>query len=298
MGEMTFQQALEEYKTVYMPARNLAARTRIEYAHDLEGFIGFLEKSYINRVGELQTAHIDRYLADLDSQGQSGATRKRKAITIRSFLDFLFRNDHLSNDLASRVILPFQEQTTPRILTQTEYTRLLEACSLNPRDFAIISLLLQTGMRLSELTNLRTFDFELLQAIDSELGSTGTIRIIKGGGRKSRNLPLNSKANRAVLAYLNIRPSVQTDFVFLNRLNKPLGPRGVEKVLLKYMRLAGIKGALVHSLRHTFTAHHVAKGTSLETIQEVMGHKDIRTTEAYIPIARQLKQKEIQENAL
>jgi integrase/recombinase XerD len=275
-----------------MPARNLATRTRIEYTHDLEGFIGFLEKSYINRVGELQIAHIDRYLAELDGQGQSGATRKRKAITIRSFLDFLFRNHYLSNDLASKVILPFQEQTTPRILTQAEYTRLLQVCSSNIRDFALITLLLQTGIRLSELTRLKLTDIEISPS------NKGELIVTRSGSRKGRVIPLNSKACQAMQAYLETRLSGKYQNVFLNCQNKPMGVRGVQKRIMMYYRKAKIFGASVHSLRHTFGVQHINKGTRMKTIQEVMGHQDIRTTETYVPLAKEMAKKELEDNAL
>jgi site-specific recombinase XerD len=292
MGEIALRPALEEYKTVYMPARNLAARTRIEYTHDLENFIDYLERSSINRVGELQIPHIDRYLAELDARGLSGATRKRMAITIRSFLAFLFRNSYLSNDLSSRIIIPFPEQVIPRILTQAEYTRLLYVCSSSIRDTAIITLLLQTGIRLSELTRLTLSN--------AEIGSSGKgkLLVISSGSRKGRLIPLNAKASQALEAYLETRSSTKYQILFINYQGKPMGARGIQKRIMKYYQLAKIPGASVHSLRHTFGVQHIAKGTSLKTVQEVMGHQDIRTTEAYIPMANEISRKEIEDNAL
>ncbi|OGD00127.1 hypothetical protein A2701_01050 [Candidatus Amesbacteria bacterium RIFCSPHIGHO2_01_FULL_47_34] len=233
-----------------MPARNLAPRTRREYSHDLTDLITFLEYSGVDRVGEIGLAHLDRYLAILDERGLSGSTRKRKAISIRTFLGFLYRERFISNDISRQVIVPFEESSTPRVLSQSECDRLREACGSNLRDRAIIELLLQTGL----------------------------VRVTAGLRRKSRTLPLNTKASQALTAYLQGRPSPGRDNLFLNRMNKPLGPRGVQKMLTKYLERAGIKGARIHSLRHTFATQHIKKGTSLETIQEVLGHQDIRTT--------------------
>lgn len=103
---------------------------------------------------------------------------------------------------------------------------------------------------------------------------------------------------QALQAYLQVRPVVETDLLFVNKAGEPLGERGVQKMVRKYMDIARIKGASVESLRHTFGTHHAAKGTSLKTIQEVMGHQDSRTTEIYISLARQMKQQELEENAL
>ncbi|KKU63290.1 MAG: XerD [Candidatus Amesbacteria bacterium GW2011_GWA1_47_16] len=143
-----------------MPARNLAPRTRREYSHDLTDLITFLEYSGVDRVGEIGLAHLDRYLAILDERGLSGSTRKRKAISIRTFLGFLYRERFISNDISRQVIVPFEESSTPRVLSQSECDRLREACGSNLRDRAIIELLLQTGIRLSELVRLKVNDID------------------------------------------------------------------------------------------------------------------------------------------
>jgi len=113
-----------------------------------------------------------------------------------------------------------------------------------------------------------------------------------------RVLPLNSKACEAIRVFLNIRPELKVDNLFLIRQEQVLGDKGVQKVLDKYMDNARITGASVHSLRHTYVTHHVARGTSLKTIQEVMGHQDIRTTEVYVSLVREMQRKELQEHAL
>lgn len=281
------QQTLDEFKTVYMPARNLAARTREEYSNDLQAFIDFLGKSGVTRAREISTIYVDRYLAKLDELGYSGSTRKRKAITFRSFLSFLYRNAYISHDISQQVILPFPEHPVPRILTQTEYQNLLQVCSNNIRDKAIIMLLLQTGIRLAELTRLSLSDIHIPE----------TINIAGSNSRKGRAIPLNSKACEALQAYFTARSASEYSSLFLNKFGKPLGDRGVQKIILQYFRQAGIIGASVHSLRHTFAVQHIARGTSLKTVQKIMGHQDIRTTEEYIPLANEVAKKELEENA-
>ena len=288
MGEITLQQALEEFKTVYMPARNLGLRTRIEYANDLRTFIDFLATKGITRAGEMNAVHVDRYLARLDELGLSGSTRKRKAITFRSFLSFLFRNGYLSQDISEKVIIPFPDQPEPRVLTHSEYQRLLQVCANDIRDTAMITLLLQTGIRLSELTRLKLSDVHLPEAIE----------IAGSGSRKGRTIPLISKACEALKAYLTARPASKYPSLFLNMFRQPLGDRGVQKIIMQYFVQAGIVGASVHSLRHTFAVQHLARGTSLKTVQKIMGHQDIRTTEEYILLANEVAKKELEENAL
>lgn len=295
MVEIRLQDALMEFKTVYMPSRNFAARSREEYLNDLEDLLVFLEQLGVERVNELSLPVMDRYLAHLDDRGLAGSTRKRKVVVIRGFLAFLYRNRYLANDISRGVIPPFSEAPIPRILTQKEYTSLIAASSSNIRDLAIIQLLLQTGIRLSELVHLTLSDLDL--PIDnSHLACT--IRVISGGGRKSRELPLNSTACQAIQNYLNGRPEVSSDLVFINNSGQPLGERGVQKVVLKYMAQIQLHGASVQTLRHTFAVQHLAKGTSLKTIQVMLGHKDIRTTEMYVPLAKEIVHREIEENSL
>lgn len=291
MREITWKEALEEFKTIYMPSRNLAARTRIEYLNDLQGFIDFLTKGGAHRVEEIAIRQVDRYLAWLEDQGLTGATRKRKAITFRAFLSFLYRQEYVSQDISRQVILPFAEGTTPRILTQNEYQRLLQASSGNIRDTAIITLLLQTGMRLSELTRMTIQDIEI------QSNQKGEVRIAAFGSRKGRTIPLNAKACQAITVYLQER-SGNSRQLFLNRRGKPLGSRGVEKMLAKYCQKVGIWGTSPQSLRHTFGVQHLARGTSLKTVQKVLGHQDIRTTESYLTLSNELVKQELEENAL
>ena len=104
MGEMTLRQALNAFRTVYLAFRNYASRRREEYINDLEDLIDFLEKSGISRIGEIGTHQVDRYLAELDHRRLAGSTRKRKTISIRSFLAFLFREHHISHDISKKII--------------------------------------------------------------------------------------------------------------------------------------------------------------------------------------------------
>jgi site-specific recombinase XerD len=235
-------------------------------------------------------------LAYLDQKGYAGATRKRKTITIRNFLGFLAQEGYITNDVSKQLITPYAEYKLPRVLTRAEYQRLIDACAGNHRDTASVVLLLQTGIRLSELVRLTPGDIELPEenVVDQDFGQ---LRILGGGGRKDRIVPLNSKACQTLRDYLKTRPESRFHSLLHNRDGSVLGPRGIQKILHKYFTQTGIKGVSVHSLRHTFGTHHAAKGTDIKTIQEVMGHKDVRNTEIYLSLAKEL-QKKIWKNTL
>jgi site-specific recombinase XerD len=178
MGEITVRKAFDDYKTVYMPYRNFAERTRVEYQHDLEDLIEFSEKSGIGHVKTIGVPVIERYVAHLENEGFASLTRKRKVVAIRSFLSFLYQDGYIDTNIAKRIVLPFTESTTPNVLTQTECDKLRKACADSPRDRAIIELTLQTGINLSELVHLTLNDIQL------EEKDQGFMRILGRRGRR------------------------------------------------------------------------------------------------------------------
>src|SRR5215213_1278113 len=194
-----------------MPYRNFAQRTRVEYVNDLQGFIDFAEKAGVIHAKEVGLPIVERFIAGLEQKGYSGLTRKRKVVTIRSFFSFLYRDGYINADIASKVILPFTEITTPHVLTQAECDRLRTACLGNPRDRAIIELLLQTGIKLSELTRLTLNDLDLYKSDREAQGELGIIRIVGNRGKKERMIPLNDKANFALRSYLKVRENAEND---------------------------------------------------------------------------------------
>lgn len=293
MGDISIRKALDDYKTVYMPYRNFAERTREEYLNDLEGFLGFLEKSFIKSVSQLSLRSIQRYVATLEEKGSSSLTRKRKVVSIRSFLQFLYQDGYVETNLATKVILPYTESNLPNILTQKECDRLREACAGSPRDRVIVELLLQTGIKLSELVHLTVSDVEIGEA---QYG--GSMRLIGSRGKKDRLIPLNTKASLALKHYLDMRADAGNNVLFLNRFGESLGESGVQKMLRKYLKQAGIAEANLNTLRHTFGAYHIARGTSLKTIKEILGHTDDRSTIIYQNLAKTVALKELQENAI
>jgi integrase/recombinase XerC len=298
MGGITLRKALDDYKIVYMPSRNFAQRTRVEYLNDLEDLIQVLEQLGLKEAKDIGLPHLERYLAELDNREIAGSTRKRKVVAIRSFLSYLYQDEYISINLAKRLIPPFAEIKTPRYLTKPEYERLLQAASHNPRDFAFIQLLLQTGIKLSELTQLTIKDAELPSDLEHAQNNTGYLHIRGSERQKRRVLSLNQKACLALAKYLKLRPLIDTLSLFTNRFGKPLGPRGVEKAIKKYLTQIGITDASVQTLRHTFGTHHAVKDTPLETIQATMGVRDPRSMTIYFSMARELRGKQLQQNSL
>ena len=293
----TIAQAIALFETVGMPARNLSALTRRSYANDLGHLHRFLESRGITELAGLNLKHLEAYQAEMDRRGYSSATRNRKTQAIRVFFQFLHRQEVLADNVAARLIPPPIQKREPRFLSEEEYQRLLRACSHHARDAAAIEILLQTGMRLSELARLTLTDIELPKRFTPDPENTGTAHVRRKGGKQD-TVPLNFKACRAIAAYLKVRPKVGHDTIFVSKFKTPMTPRAIEYMLSKYLAEAGIKNASVHTLRHTMATHHVAKGTDLKTVQETLGHVSLETTTIYVSLAKKAQRKALQEHAL
>jgi site-specific recombinase XerD len=295
--ELTFQKAIKHFESIYMASRNLSQRTRVEYRTDLNQLTEFLAKSGITKPADVGLYQLQAFLADLDVKRLTGVARRRKVASIRALFGFLLSSRFISQNPTRQLIPPQREYEEPRYLTRVEYQALLQACNQEPRDLALIELLLQTGLRLSELTRLSIHDIELPLYINRDPSNAGNL-VVRGRGRRERTLPLNYKACNALQAWLSIRPNVPSQTLFVTKFDEPMGPRAIQDIVTKYLKDAGIKGASVHSLRHTFGVHHAMKGTDLKTIQAALGHADERTTSIYLTMAKEAMKRQLQDHAL
>ncbi|CAA9342622.1 MAG: hypothetical protein AVDCRST_MAG93-6722 [uncultured Chloroflexia bacterium] len=293
----TLAQALAQFETIGMPARNLATRTRREYVRDLRDVLSYLEHGGTTRLEEVRPRDLEGYLAELDRRGLQGSTRNRKTHTIKTFFKWLVSQELLIRNPALGLIAPRAIKKEPRFLSEDEYRRLLRACSHHARDAAIMELFLQTGMRLSELAHLRLADVELPKRITRDIESMGMVRVQRKGGKIER-IPLNYKACQALAAYLKVRPKVDHNGLFVTKFKTCMTARSIEYMVTKYLAETGIQHASVHTLRHTMATHHVAKGTDLKTLQVTLGHESLATTSIYVSLSKHSQKKALQENAL
>src|SRR5512144_1624623 len=204
--ELLLTEALSRFCDVEMPARNLSPETRRGYSYDLTEWVASASSSL--PVSALSTDVIARYLSALDVRGLRGSTRHRKVAAIKTFLRYLEREGTLPVDFSGRISWPEVQRDEPRALSVPEYTALLREGGHHPRDAAILELLLQTGIRLSELTALTVEDISLptKPSLDPVNGY-GLLRV-RRKGRRLQELILNYKACRALKAYLRGSPGV------------------------------------------------------------------------------------------
>jgi len=244
----SFAGAIDRFIRV-QEGRNRSAQTLRAYRSDLNQMAGWLfaDNSYLAEPSDVTTDDVNDFLAELADRGLSGVSRARKLAAIREFYRWLTNTGVINRSPFDPNDTPNRERKSRTFLTPEEYNRLLAAAGAHPKDFCILTLFIQTGIRISELCELRLGDIDLSQA-------TLTVRL--GKGMVARTIELEKKGSRAIKTWLQVRPDTHYDHLFLNRDEEPLRERGVRDLLHKYCEQAGItKKITPHSLRHTFASY-------------------------------------------
>jgi integrase/recombinase XerD len=278
MKAIDIKNAHLEFKK-YLGANKRSASTIVAYSKDIEQLVGFLKELSKNHIHEITKEDLESFLAKMAKNGYTPKSISRKLNSIRTFYRFLKLNEYVADDPSLLVAHPRYQLAAPRILTPMEYRALRDAARNDQRMFAIIELLLQTGIRIGELANLRLSDIQKDQ-----------LHIAPYEKHEERIVPLNIRAQEALNGYLKLRPkqSVKgnSEHLFITKSGKPFLIRNIRTSVERYFRLAEIKSAKVNDLRHTFVAHHLKHGVSLNLISKVLGHKRLSTTERYLEFVK------------
>jgi len=259
--------------------RGASPHTLRNYGVDLREFQAFLSGK---EPAEVDPLVIRSFLAHLKSRGHSRATLSRKLAALRSFFKYLVRENRIPSNPILGISSPKKEKKLPRFLDLTEVTHLLEAPSEKnwegKRDRSILETLYSSGVRVSELVGLSQGDADLL---------SGLLKI-RGKGKKERMVPIGEKALDAVRNYLGSIPQRfcktgdGNQALFLNRFGSRLTDRSVRRLIVKYARQISLKqGISPHTLRHTFATHLLDRGADLRSVQELLGHANLSTTQIY-----------------
>ncbi|MHC4645291.1 MAG: tyrosine recombinase XerC [Planctomycetota bacterium] len=244
------------------------------------------------------TADIRAYLGYLNEKQYSKSTIARKLATLRSFYKFLVKRGRVSSNPVVAIRTPKQEKKLPRFLEYEEVKRLLETPSLGSwlgaRDRAIMETLYSTGMRVSELVGLNMDDIDFL----------GEVVHIRGKGKKERIAPISSSALQVIQHYMefrNKRAQSNSNFdsrvLFVNKHGRRLSTRSVRRKMDKYLKMAGLDPAISpHTLRHSFATHMLNNGADLRSVQELLGHQSLSTTQIYTHLGTR-KLKEVYQGA-
>lgn len=257
--------------TNFLKENNRSTSTIVAYGKDVDQLVSFLGELSKQHIHEVTKDDIQAFLSKLTKDGYTPKTISRKINSTRTFYRFLKVNEYVTDDPSLLVEHPRYELAPPRILTPTEYRALRDSARNDPRMFAIIELLLQTGIRIGELAQLRLEDLQ-----------GDNLRIRPYEKHEERLVPLNRSAKEALKRYLEIRPKVKEDRIFVTKSGKPFLIRNIRTAVERYFKLAEIENAKVNDLRHTFVAHHLKHGVSLVVLSKILGHKRLSTTERYL----------------
>jgi integrase/recombinase XerC len=261
------------------------------YRTDLGQFLAWLHATNVvaRTPAGVVKADVSEYLTHLARRGITGLSRARTLSAVRRYFAFLVDEGAIARSPAAGVETPTKEKNTRTWLRPEEYRAMLAHAGGSPRDYAILQVFLQTGVRVSELCDLRLRDVDL----------ANRVLTVRGKGRVERVIELERRGVQAIRSWLAIRPHAVDDRLFLNYRGEPLGERGVRKLVVKYRRAAGIaRHATPHSFRHTFGTLKAQQGVSPYRLKEWLGHAKLDTTQIYVHLARTNAGKEMEATSL
>ncbi len=278
--------SIEAWVAAFLEERrreNLSPHTLRAYAADLRQFAGFTAAGGRPATpAEVDLLWLRRWLAGLHQQRLRATTLRRKIAAVRSFFDYLRRQGEVPSNVARHLSTPKAPQSIPRVMTAEQVNGMLDSAAARTerprleRDLAILELLYGCGIRVGELVGLNVEDLDL---------DSGWLRV-RGKGRKERQVPLPGKAKTALGRWLAVRqPAKGQPAVFLNRFGSRLSDRSIRNLTKLYATLlAGDSSVHPHSFRHAYATHLLGDGADLRSIQELLGHARLSTTQRYTKV--------------
>ena len=264
--------------------KGLSKNTIVSYRQDLIKFIEYLKSRNVTKVQDVTKHSVSKYLYFLKDKSLSSSSISRNLVAIKVFFKFLIAERIITEDVAGVLESPRLTQYLPEVLGMQEVTKMLDTPDtrnlLGQRDKAVLELMYATGMRVSEVVGLMRENLNM---------DVGFIKCTGKGG-KERIVPVGKIAKLALSRYMEkSRPRLlgkkEDRHLFLSRLGKKISRQSFWKMVKKYARIAGIKRKITpHTLRHSFATHLLEKGADLRSVQEMLGHADISTTQLYTHI--------------
>ena len=277
--------------------RGLSRNTLESYERDLQQYVAYLELQGISSWRDTGKTQLAGYLSQLKALGRASATLSRIRVSLRALYQYLVKERLLDSDPTILIEVPKLEKRIPKILSIHEVEKLLDAPQsgqLNgARDKAMLEMLYATGIRVSELVSLNVTDVNV---------EMGFIRCI-GKGEKERMIPLSGIAIRILMNYLQhsrmklLKRSVDEEALFIGHLGTRMTRQGFWKIMKRYAAETEIASEITpHTLRHSFAAHLIENGADLRSVQEMLGHSDISSTQLYVQVTK-LKMKDVYNQA-
>ncbi|NMB91275.1 tyrosine-type recombinase/integrase [candidate division WWE3 bacterium] len=274
---MTKLQTVHKKFIEKLKADGKSEATLVAYNKDIEQIVTFLAKEGVDDVEGMKIEHLESFMKSLANENYTPKSISRKTNAARTFIKYLNKEGILKEDISDQLKHPKFETKAPRILTKLEYRALRDAAKDDNRSYAMIEVLLQAGITISELAGMKLEDLDIK-------GETGSLFIARKNNREERIVPLNKAAVEALSKYINntrVKSDKSTN-VFITKSGRPLLIRNIRSTIDRFFRLAGVENAKVNDLRHTFVANHIRNGVNITYLAKVAGHKRISTTEKYL----------------
>ena len=279
-------QLSQQYIDYLLIEKGLSNNSIESYSHDLSVFIDFLYKNKINSIEQTDTASILSWIIDLKKSGLSAKSRARHIITIRGFYKFLIKEKLISFDPVKNIDIPKTGLALPEVINSEEMGLLLDSVeTVTPRGLrnaAMLEILYGAGLRVSELVSMKMENINL---------EASFVRVY-GKGSKERVVPIGSYACAKTREWIMhgrplILKNIPSYFLFVARAGKPMTRQGFWKLLKKYSSASGISKKITpHIFRHSFATHLLEGGADLRSVQTMLGHSDISTTQIYTHVSR------------
>lgn len=252
-----------------------STNTIVAYKGDINQLISFLKaQPQVDSIDRVESIHIDDFKKDLIKNNYTAKSVSRKLNSIKNFFSFLKTEGIISNDPSTEIKHPRYENDLPKVLKPIEYRSLRDACRNDTRATAIVELMLQAGLRIKEIENLKLENIK-----DNE------VFIESYESHPARNVPLNNSAKTALKKYLDDgRYPTKSKNVFVTKTGRTLLARNIRSLLNRYFDKADIKGIKVNDLRNTFIVFQLKSGVPIDVVSQIVGHKRISTTEKYLEL--------------
>ena len=275
-------QNLRSFFNFLIVEKGLSKNTVNAYKTDIKGFIKWIDKNNIGSLLKIKESNANQYISFLFSLKLKSSSVNRKISSLKSFYLFLLKKKFIDNSPFNEVISPKQEKYLPASMSESEVEKLLNSPDitkdLEQRDKAMIEMLYATGMRISELINLKITDIDMNRSVIKVMGK----------GSKERLIPFGESASEALSNYLKIRKDSPSKEVFISNRGKKISRVAFWQRIKVYLLRENLKDSISpHTLRHAFATHLLNRGADLRSVQLLLGHSDLSTTQIYTHIAKQ-----------
>lgn len=274
MSEDTLKNLLPKF-IESLKEKGRSPATVLAYRSDLSQLVDFLIKKAKVTPTQVRPDDLDSFRDTLLADKYTPKSVSRKLNAVKTFFRWMINENVISGDPSASVAHPKIENALPKFLSQLEYRALRDVVRSDTRIAAIIELILQTGLRISEVANLKT------------AGVKGdSLKVDSYATQPERTIPLNKPSQEVLNMYMNIRPKSDSPYVFISKNGKPLAVRNIRASIARYMQRAELPSYSVNDLRTTFIVENLKNGVDLVVLSQVSGHKRLSTTERYLELAQ------------